>query len=72
MAGLLGLGSTSAAYATFHYRWAFILVSVFALGVGFYLNVLHRATRTSRVVFWLATAFTLATILHWGWWFEIR
>jgi hypothetical protein len=72
MTGLLGLGSTSAAYAISRYRWIFILVSICALGVGFYFNVLHRATRTSRVVFWLATAFTLATILHWGWWFDIR
>lgn len=66
--GLLGLGSTSVAYAMTRYRWAFILVAVFALGVGFYLNVLHKATRTSQVVFWVAAVLTLATIIHWGWW----
>jgi hypothetical protein len=66
--GLLGLGSTSAALALSRYRWVFIATSVCALAAGFYFNVLRSATRVSRAVFWLATAFTFATIFRWGWW----
>jgi len=66
--GLLGLGSTSAALVLSGYRWVFIAMSVGALAAGFYFNVLRRATRASRRVFWLAAAFTFLTILHWGWW----
>jgi hypothetical protein len=45
-----------------------VAVSVCFLGIGFYFNVVRKPSRMSQAIFWIATAFTLATIVHWGWW----
>lgn len=50
------------------YRWPFLLLATASLAGGFYLNFLRPSTRPSRAIFWLALAFTLLTVVHWGWW----
>jgi len=66
--GLLGLGSTSLAIKLANYRWIFLLISVASLVVGFYYNVARLSSRRARVLFWLSSLFTVATVAHWGWW----
>ena len=66
--GLLGLGSTSLAVALTRYRWVLVFLAVVWLAIGFKLNVLQKASRISRVLYWSAAVFTAITIIHWGWW----
>ncbi len=49
------------------YRWLFLVVAIASLAEGFY-HVLRRSTRHSRTTFWIASALTVVTIAHWGWW----
>jgi hypothetical protein len=46
----------------------FVFFVIVRLIVGFKLNVLGAATRTSRAVYWAAAVFTAVTIVYWGWW----
>ncbi len=50
------------------YRWLFLVVAIASLAEGFCLNQLRRSIRHSRTTFWIASALTVVTIAHWGWW----
>ncbi len=49
-------------------RWLFLSLSVLSLVAGFYFNVFHSSTRLARITFWISTIFSVATLVHWGWW----
>jgi len=52
-----------------HYRWIFIALACVSIAAGFYLNYLRTRSRwPMQTIFWLSTAFTVASLIHWGWW----
>jgi hypothetical protein len=52
----------------FQLRPIFIVLAVVALALGFYYNVYRLSSLTSRILFWISSLLTAATITNWGWW----